>query len=150
NGPRHPPRSEARRRSRPRSSTAVSRHALPCDRPRSTAVVDYVSIPPHRRFPVDPYRLPRTVVPSRYDLRLEPDLTTLTFTGDETIAVSVNEATDTIALNAVELGITKAVIDNDRGDSLSGVAAMDADAERAILTFPRPIAPGEWRLRIQF
>ena len=40
---------------------------------------------------MDPYRLPRSVVPSRYDLRLEPDLTTLTFRGEETIAVTVDE-----------------------------------------------------------
>src|SRR5207245_8701545 len=38
---------------------------------------------------VDRYRLPRHVVPSRYDLRLEPDLATLTFRGEETVAVPV-------------------------------------------------------------
>ena len=40
---------------------------------------------------MDPYRLPRTVVPSRYDLRLEPDLTTLTFRGVQTVAITISE-----------------------------------------------------------
>ena len=99
---------------------------------------------------MDPYRLPRTVVPSRYDLRLEPDLTTLAFTGEETIAITVAEPTETIALNAGELDITKATVDNERGDSLAAVATMDAATERAVLTFDRAIAPGAWRLRIHF
>jgi NADH:ubiquinone oxidoreductase subunit 6 (subunit J) len=37
----------------------------------------------------NPHRLPRHVVPSRYDLRLEPDLDAATFTGEETITVEV-------------------------------------------------------------
>ena len=57
---------------------------------------------------VDPHRLPRTVVPVRYDLRLEPDLTAFTFTGEETITVEVREATAEILLNAVELEMREA------------------------------------------
>jgi len=48
---------------------------------------------------VDPYRLPRTVVPSRYDLRLTPDLVTHTFAGEETIALDVAEPTAEVVLN---------------------------------------------------
>jgi len=36
---------------------------------------------------MDPYRLPRTVVPSRYDLRLEPDLANDTFAGRRRLEV---------------------------------------------------------------
>jgi puromycin-sensitive aminopeptidase len=57
---------------------------------------------------VDPYRLPRSVVPSRYDIRLEPDLTTLTFRGEETIAVRVDESVSEIVVNAVELAVDEA------------------------------------------
>ncbi|HZS10879.1 MAG TPA: hypothetical protein VFA38_01425, partial [Nitrospirales bacterium] len=57
-----------------------------------------------------PYRLPEHVVPSRYDLRLAPDLTTFRFDGDVTIAVDVRQATSVIWLNAAELDIRRATI----------------------------------------
>src|SRR4051794_18264864 len=55
--------------------------------------------------PMDPYRLPRTVVPTRYDLRLVPDLPAASFTGEETVAVTVGEPVDVFVLNAAELRI---------------------------------------------
>ena len=35
----------------------------------------------------DPYRLPASVVPSRYDLTLEPDLDEATFSGFESVDI---------------------------------------------------------------
>ncbi|TMB10890.1 MAG: M1 family peptidase, partial [Deltaproteobacteria bacterium] len=99
---------------------------------------------------MDPYRLPTHVVPSRYDLRLEPDLATLSFHGEETVTVTVAEATDEVVLNAVELAITEATIANDRGEALRGVPTMDEAAERCRIAFPRHLAPGAWRLRLVF
>jgi puromycin-sensitive aminopeptidase len=99
---------------------------------------------------VDPYRLPRTVVPVRYDLRLEPDLTTLTFRGEETIAVTVGEPVTEITLNAVELTITDAVIETGRGESLSGVVTTEEDTERARIRFGRAVAPGPRKLTLRF
>jgi hypothetical protein len=51
------------------------------------------------------YRLPTTVVPSRYDIRLEPDLDAATFAGHETVAITVSEPVGEILLNAAELVI---------------------------------------------
>ena len=99
---------------------------------------------------MNPYRLPRAVVPSRYDIRLEPDLTTFTFTGTETVAVTVGEPVADIWLNAVELTITAVSIENDRGDSQTGTATAETANERYHLTFPSPIPPGAWRLRLAF
>ena len=48
-------------------------------------------------------RLPRTVVPRRYQIRIEPDLTAGTFAGDETIEVTVGEPTAEVVLNAADL-----------------------------------------------
>src|SRR6266516_2398192 len=45
-----------------------------------------------------PYRLPRTVVPDRYDLIIRPDLAAAPFAGEETIAVRVLEPVDEVVL----------------------------------------------------
>ncbi len=99
---------------------------------------------------MNPYRLPRTVVPSRYDIRLEPDLTTFTFTGAETVAVTVTQPVTEIWLNALELTITAVSIENDRRESQRGSATAEPANERSRLAFATPIPPGAWRLRLEF
>ncbi len=54
----------------------------------------------------DPYRLPRSVVPHRYTLALQPDLATATFVGHVIIDANVNEIVHEIVLNAAELEIS--------------------------------------------
>jgi puromycin-sensitive aminopeptidase len=99
---------------------------------------------------VDPYRLPRAIVPNRYDIRLEPDLTTLTFRGEETIAVDVAEPVGEIVLNAVELAVDEAVVVDARGAEQRATVSLDEDAERCRLVFAAPLATGPGRLRIRF
>ncbi|OWY61533.1 hypothetical protein B7486_63290, partial [cyanobacterium TDX16] len=60
-------------------------------------------MPKDATTPVDAHRLPRTVTPSRYELRLEPDLEAATFAGDVVVHVEVHEPVDEIVLNAIEL-----------------------------------------------
>jgi puromycin-sensitive aminopeptidase len=99
---------------------------------------------------VDPYRLPRTVAPVRYDIRLEPDLTTLTFRGEETIAVEVAEPVREIVLNAVELAVDEAVAVDAAGGEHRATVTLDEAAERCRLAFAEPLATGSGRLRIAF
>jgi puromycin-sensitive aminopeptidase len=99
---------------------------------------------------VDPYRLPRTAVPSRYDIRLEPDFTTLTFRGQETVALEVTEPISEIVLNAIELAIDSASLENDRGETIRASATMDETTERCRLALASPAARGRWRLRLAF
>ncbi|MGD9998437.1 MAG: M1 family metallopeptidase [Ilumatobacteraceae bacterium] len=82
----------------------------------------------------DRYRLPRTVVPSRYTLTLEPDLGSASFTGTAHIDVDVREPVTEIVLNAIELGIDSVAVD--------GTAAeyhLDDDTERLHVH----VAPGQ-------
>jgi puromycin-sensitive aminopeptidase len=60
----------------------------------------------------NPHRLPRTVLPRRYGLSLEPDLQAASFTGTVTIACDAVAATDEIALNAKELEIHSVTVNS--------------------------------------
>jgi len=103
-----------------------------------------------RTEPEDPYRLPRAVVPSRYRIRLEPDLGTFAFAGEETVEVTVEEPVREVLLNAADLEIQEVSARDGRGRALRGVASLDPAAERARLTFPEPLAPGPWQLTLRF
>jgi puromycin-sensitive aminopeptidase len=98
------------------------------------------------------YRLPRTVVPSRYDLTLEPDLDAGTFRGSVDVSLTVLEAITEIVLNANELrleGATLATADGDRSVEVSKILTDD-DAERATIGLAEAAEPGQWTLRIGF
>ncbi|MGH7310148.1 MAG: M1 family metallopeptidase, partial [Candidatus Rokuibacteriota bacterium] len=99
---------------------------------------------------MDPYRLPRHVAPTRYELRLEPDLNTATFTGSVLVTVEISEAASEIVLNAVELSVTAAVLTGPGGQSLRASASLDESLERCRLTFAGTVTPGTWQLRLQF
>jgi puromycin-sensitive aminopeptidase len=99
---------------------------------------------------MDPYRLPRNVVPTRYDLRLEPDLQTFTFAGEETVTLTVAEPTREILFNAVELSIERAEIAGAGGRAFTPSVALDETTERCRLTFAEPLPAGTWRLRLAF
>ncbi len=94
---------------------------------------------------LDPYRLPVSVRPRRYDLRLRPSLGDATFTGSVQIDLSVDAPTDAIVLNADELTITRCEVD--------GIAAtwqLEPATERLFVTPPTPIPTGTSVLTIEF
>ena len=81
----------------------------------------------------DRYRLPRTVIPSRYELTIEPDLDAATFAGFESVAVDVHEPVDEIVLNALDLEIEDAWLEGADQSRLDASVSIDKDAERAYL-----------------
>ncbi len=99
---------------------------------------------------LDPYRLPRHVLPHRYDLRLEPDLTSATFSGVVNIALTVTQSTDTIILNAVDLTISSATLEGAAGGRLDATVELDQAMQRCRLTFPCPLSVGESQLTLVF
>jgi puromycin-sensitive aminopeptidase len=98
----------------------------------------------------DPYRLPRHVIPTRYDLRLEPDLTNATFTGQVTITITVKRTTQTILLNAVDLVLQSAEAEDKNQRQFKALIELEQKTQRAGLSFQGPIQPGEWRLHLTF
>ncbi len=99
---------------------------------------------------LDKYRLPTTVLPSAYRLRLDPDLEAATFVGSVEIDLDVRAATDTIVLNSIELEIDPPVIRGAAGLELDGTVELDDTLERATITFPEAVPPGSHVLTLRF
>ncbi len=99
---------------------------------------------------LDPYRLPRHIIPTRYDLRLEPDLAGAAFRGRETITLTVTHPTSVIVLNAVDLVVGRAAVEDANGTAREAAIALDESLQRCKLTILHPMAPGEWRLHLDF
>ena len=96
------------------------------------------------------YRLPRTVLPERYDITLTPDLEAFTFAGEEAVRVRVQEPTREIVLNAAELTIEEAYLADSAGGRLSGAVTIDEAEERARIVLDSVAQPGAWTLHLRF
>jgi aminopeptidase N/puromycin-sensitive aminopeptidase len=94
-------------------------------------------------------RLPQTVRPTHYALALTPDLKAATFTGVETIDVTLAEPTDRITLNAIELEL-KSVIVTAGGKEQTASIALDKDKEQAAFTFAEKLPAGKATLSIVY
>ncbi|HEV2370101.1 MAG TPA: M1 family metallopeptidase, partial [Acidimicrobiales bacterium] len=97
-----------------------------------------------------PYRLPRTVVPVRYDLTLTPDLVDARFAGEARIQVQVTETVTEVVLNAVELDLLSASLVNEAGDIVDGTVSYDEAEERATIALDAPAEAGRWELDVTF
>ncbi|HKN01029.1 MAG TPA: M1 family metallopeptidase [Candidatus Binataceae bacterium] len=98
---------------------------------------------------IQDYRLPKNVKPSRYELRLEPDLKAFVFKGEESVAITVVEPSQEIVFNALELEIDAASVERS-GRSVKAIVRLEPAKERAHLNFSEPLAPGEYTLKITF
>lgn len=94
----------------------------------------------------NPYRLPRTVIPTHYALRLEPDLETFTFDGLVTITIDVLEPTSQIILNTAEVEIVTARL----GDVAITESSYDDQYERSTLTLETEVGSGQYELTIEY
>ena len=95
-------------------------------------------------------RLPTHVVPSRYQLELEPDLTAATFFGSVVIDVEILEATDEIICNAAELEIKSASIQLSDGGRITPDYHLDDNTERLHLALTTDIAAGPAHIELTF
>ena len=95
-------------------------------------------------------RLPKTVVPSRYDLTLRPNLVKFDFTGEEVVDIDVLEPTSTIQVNAKELNISEAKVVDANGTTLNGTIELCEETEVATITFDGVIGAGKWSFITKF
>src|SRR5271163_3342797 len=94
-------------------------------------------------------RLPETVVPDSYDLKFTPDLSSATFSGEETIHAHLQKAATTITLNSAEIEFQEASIA--AGDFKQAAAVkLDEKNETASLWVPDTVPVGPIEIHIRF
>ncbi len=98
----------------------------------------------------NPYRLPRQVIPSHYDLRLEPDLETFAFEGEVSIAITVVEPVQAIVLNSAELDLKSVMLAGDSRQIEVAAISYDTEYERTVLTLDKTLHPGNYTLSVTY
>jgi puromycin-sensitive aminopeptidase len=96
------------------------------------------------------YRLPRTVVPRRYELTLSPDLEAATFSGEAAIEVDVADPARHVVVNAVDLQIDQAWLVDAYGTSHSASVTLDPANERVAFALDGTAQPGPAVLHVRF
>lgn len=96
------------------------------------------------------HRLPNSAVPRRYQITIEPDIPTASFTGTQTVTIDVREKITGLNLNAIELEISEASLVDDGGGIHPATIDYDEANERITVTPEAPIDPGEWQLNLAF
>jgi puromycin-sensitive aminopeptidase len=96
------------------------------------------------------YRLPRTVIPSHYELTLTPDLDDASFAGLVVADVAVVEPVSEIVLNTAELTLHDVALSNSAGQRLEATVDTDEEAERSTLRLDGTAIAGAWQLEISF
>jgi aminopeptidase N len=94
-------------------------------------------------------RLPKTVVPSHYQLSLDPDINGQKFSGEETIDIQIEQATNEITLNSLGLDISLAEV-TAGGATLPAQVAYDQPSEMVKLAFAKPVPAGPAKLHIKY
>jgi aminopeptidase N len=99
--------------------------------------------------PAAAQRLPTTVVPTHYTLKLTPDLKTATFSGVETIDVNIKQPVHSITLNAAQIEFQSVVV-YPNGPKQTATVSLDPEKEQATFTFPKELAAGSATLSIHY
>src|SRR5438045_2927370 len=99
-------------------------------------------------FESTPGKLPKQVVPTEYSIRIIPDIEKLTFTGSETVKLNVRAPVRELVLNALELEITSASVD----DKMLPQSAVKIDKRNELhtLTLSSELATGDHTLVLSF
>lgn len=94
------------------------------------------------------YRLPAAIEPLSQQIELRLDPTRSDYTGTTSIALHVSQATDRIGINQVGLTLDTVELSSATGSRV--LEATDGNWERSWLADGKPIAVGDYTLRIDF
>ncbi len=94
-------------------------------------------------------RLPTVAHPEHYSLALTPDLKSATFTGSETIDLTLSQAVDSITLNAAEIKF-QSVTTTVNGRELKATVTTDEAKQQATLAFDQTLPAGKLTLKIEY
>ena len=99
-------------------------------------------------FEATPGKLPKQVIPTDYSIRIVPNIEKLTFTGTETVKLKVGVPVHELVLNALEIDVTNAAID----DKPIPKTAIKIDEKSQLLTISLPgeLSAGDHSLALSF
>jgi aminopeptidase N len=100
--------------------------------------------------PEVPTHLPRTARPLSYSISVVPDAPNLRFTGSTNIEIQVLQQTDSVTLNAADIEFQSATLTDSTNKSVEGLPSLDAANQSATFKFPSSLAPGRYRLAINY
>src|SRR6266700_5884768 len=93
-------------------------------------------------------RLPSNVVPSHYQLVIDPSIETRAFSGEETITLQVTQVTSEIVLNSLDLEITLAEV-TVGGNTQPARVSYDKPNEMVRLSVEQAIPAGAAKLHVK-
>src|ERR1700716_2310766 len=99
-------------------------------------------------FATTPGKLPKEVVPIEYSVRIVPNIDKLNFTGTATVKIEVRAPVREIVLNALELEIASAFVD-DKALPKSAIK-IDKKEELLRLSLPSELAAGDHTVAFTF
>jgi aminopeptidase N/puromycin-sensitive aminopeptidase len=99
--------------------------------------------------PASAQRLSQTVRPEHYTLTLTPDLKAATFSGVETIDVSLAEPANAITLNSAEI-VFQSVTIAANGKTQTATVTSDKDKEQTTFTVPDQLPAGKATISIAY
>jgi aminopeptidase N len=95
-------------------------------------------------------QLPRGVVPTHYAIEVAPHAERMRFDGKARIDLDVQQPTDRIVLQALDLAFANSVLAKPDGKTLAAKVSVDADAQTATFAFDAPLAPGRYTLSTDY
>jgi aminopeptidase N len=99
-------------------------------------------------FASTPGKLPKQVVPTEYSIRIAPKVDKFTFTGSETVKLTVRTPVREIVLNVLDIEVAAAAID---GKALPKTSIkIDKKEELLKIALPSELAGGDHTLALEF